>query len=140
MKGKFIINGKVFENHIMNEGIKKIGRILMDPAETNINLIKISVGTDPSDPDDRTKSALISEVGSKYDIGSYVINSVFPFDVEITTIIPADDISAGTFLKEFGVWLGPVGSENLFGRAVDDTGVEVIGGQDTTVKYDLAIV
>ena len=141
MKGKFIVNGKVWDNHIMDQGVKKMMRILADIAETDKLLIAMSVGTSDTDPDDTTKTALIAEVGTgKYTIGSHSVNTVFPFDLELNITIPADDINGGTVLKEVGIWFGPVASEFLFARAVDPTGITVVASMAVPVKYDLNIV
>jgi len=142
MKGKFIINGKVWKNHIMDQGIKKIMRILADVAETDKLLIKMSVGTSNATPDVTTLTALVAEVGaaSKYTIGSHSVNAVFPFDLELNITIPADDITASTILKEVGIWFGPSGTEFLFARATDPTGITVVAAMAVPVKYDLNIV
>jgi len=142
MKGKFIINGKVWKNHIMDQGIKKMMRILADTAETDKLLLFMSVGTSDATPDDTTLIALVAEipVSTKYSIGSHSVNAVFPFDLELNITIPADDIAASTVLKEIGIWFGPTGTEFLFARAVDPTGITVDAGMAVPVKYDLTIV
>ena len=142
MKGKFIINGKVWDNHIMDQGIKKMMRVLADNTETNTLLIAMSVGTSDATPDDTTLSALVAEIpaATKFTIGSHSVNSVFPFDLELNITIPADDITGGTVLKEIGIWFGPSGTEFLFARATDPTGITVVAAMAVPVKYDLTIV
>ncbi len=142
MKGKFTINGKVWKNHIMDDAIKKIGRTLADVAETDKLLLWMSVGTSDATPDDTTLSALVAEVGdaAKYSIGSFSINSVYPFDLEVNITIPADDIADTTVLKEVAVWWGPTGSKELFARATDATGITVVAAQTVPVKYELNII
>ena len=142
MKGKFIINGKEWKNHLMDEAIKKIGRTLVDVAEIDNLLLWMSVGTSDATPDDTTLTALVAEVGAaaKYSIGSFSINSIFPFDLEVNITIPADDISASTVLKEVGVWWGASGSKELFARATDATGITVVSAQAVAVKYELNII
>jgi len=142
MKGKFIINGKVWNNHIMDQGIKKMMRVLADNTEANTLLIAMSVGTSDATPDDTTLSALVAEIpaATKFTIGSHSVNSVFPFDLELNITIPADDITGGTVLKEVGIWFGPSGTEFLFARATDSTGITVVAAMAVPVKYDLTIV
>jgi len=142
MRGKFTINGKVWKNHIMDAGIKKIGRTLADVAETDNLLLWMSVGTSDATPDDTTLSALVAEVGdaAKYGVGSFSINSIYPFDLEVNITIPADDITATTILKEVAVWWGPTGSKELFARATDATGITVVASQTVPVKYELNII
>jgi hypothetical protein len=140
MKGKFTINGKVWDNHIMDDAVKKVMRILADVNEDDINLLYISVGTSADDPDDKTKTALEAEVGSKYAVGSFSVNAVYPFDLELSATIPDDEIDRPETVKELGIWFGPVGSETLFARAVDDTGVLLGVGQAVPVDYDLVLV
>ena len=142
MKGKFIINGKVWNNHIMDQGVKKLMRILADNTETDKLLLFMSVGTSDATPDDTTLTALVAEIpaSTKYRIGSHSVNTVFPFDLELNITIPADDISGGTVLKEVGIWFGPSGTEFLFARAVDPTGITVVAAMVVPVKYDLNIV
>ena len=140
MKGTFRIMGKEWKNHIMDQGIKKMGRIIADVAETDKLLIKMSVGTSDATPDDTTLSALVAEVGAKYDIGSFTVNAVYPFDLEVATTIPDDEISRPETVKEIGIWFGPVGSEFLFARAVDSTGVLLPVDTAVPIDYDLIIV
>lgn len=140
MKGIFRILGQEWDNHIMNEGMKKLMRVIADNTETNTLLISMSVGTSAADPDDRTKTALVAEVGQKYTIGSHSVNSVYPFDLELTITIPDDEITRPETVKEIGVWFGPVGSEVLFARAVNDTGVVLPVDTAVPVDYDLVIV
>lgn len=143
MKGKFTIgklDSVVWDNHIMDQGIKKMLRILADATEINKLFLFISVGTDNSDSEVRNLTALKAEVGSKFSIGSHAINSVFPFDLELNIVIPADVITAGIILKEVGIWFGPSGTEFLFARATDSTGVTVVASQAVPVKYNLNIL
>lgn len=140
MKGKFLILGQEWNNHIMDEGIKKLMRILADVTEQNKLLISMSVGTSDADPDDRTKSALVAEVGQKYSIGSHSVNAVYPFDLELTITIPDNEIPRPETVKEIGVWFGPVGSEFLFARATNSVGVVLPVSTAVPVKYDLNIV
>ncbi len=140
MKGIFKIMGKEWKNHIMDEGIKKMGRNLADVSETDILLIKISVGTSDATPDDTTLSALVAEVGDKYDIGSFSVNASYPFDLEVSTTIPDDEISRPETVKEIGIWFGPSGSEQLFARATDATGVLLPVDTAVPIDYDLIIV
>ena len=140
MKGKFIILGKEWNNRIMDQGIKKMMRVLADNTETNTLLIAMSVGTSDATPDDTTLTALIAEVGQKYTIGSHSVNSVFPFDLELNIIIPDDEITRPETVKEIGIWFGPSGTEFLFARATDATGVLLPVSTVVPVKYDLNII
>ena len=140
MQGTFRILGKEFKNHIMDEGLKKLMRIIADNMEDDHLLISMSVGTSDTDPDDTTKTALVAEVGQKYTIGSFSVNSVYPFDLELTITIPDDEITRPETVKEIGVWFGPVASEVLFARAVDSTGVVLPPATAVPIDYDLVIV
>ena len=140
MKGKFIILGKEWKNHIMDQGIKKMMRILADTGETDKILIAMSVGTSDTLPDDTTLTALVAEVGQKYTIGSHSVNTVFPFDLELNITIPDDEITRPETVKEVGVWFGPSGTEFLFARATDATGVLLPASTAVPVKYDLNII
>ncbi len=140
MKGIFRIMGKEWKNHIMDQGIKKLGRNLADISETDLLLLKISVGTSDTLPDDTTLSALVAEVGLKYDIGAFTVNAVYPFDLEVSTTIPDDEIPRPETVKEIGIWFGPAGSEQLFARAVDSTGVLLPESTAVPIDYDLIIV
>jgi len=140
MKGKFTIFGKEWKNNIMDQGIKKLMRILADAAETNKLLLFMSVGTSNTLPDDTTLTALVAEVGSKYTIGSFSVNTVFPFDLELNITIPDTEIPRPETVKEIGVWFGPSGTEFLFARATDVTGVLLPVATAVPVKYDLNII
>ena len=146
MKGKFIfhIGDKtyVWDNHIMDDGVKKMMRTLADVAETDNLLLWMSVGTSDATPDDTSLSALVAEVGdaNKYAIGSHSVNAVYPFDLELNITIPANDIAATTVLKEVGIWWGTSGAKKLFARATDATGITVVLDQVVPVKYDLNII
>ncbi len=142
MHGRFRILGKEWKNHIMDQGIKKMGRILADVAETDKLLIKISVGTSDATPDDTTLTALVAEVGpaAKFLIGSFTVNAVYPFDLELTTTIPDDEITRPETVKEIGIWFGPSGTEFLFARATDPTGVLLPVSTAVPIDYDLIIV
>jgi len=140
MKGKFNINGDIWWNNIMDNGVKKIMNTLSNVNETDVNLISISVGTSDATPDDKTLNALVAEVGLKYLIGSYSVNAVYPFDLEVNITIPDTEIARPTTVKELGIWLGPSGSEVLFARAVDSTGVVLGVGQAVPISYDLILV
>ena len=144
MKGKFTIgiNGKIWKNHIMDQGIKKLMRVLADNTETNTLLLFMSVGTSDATPTDTTLTALVAEVGdsNKYSIGSFAVNASFPFDLEVNITIPSNDISASTVLKEVGIWWGPTGSKELFARATDATGITVILDTAVPVKYELNVL
>ncbi len=140
MQGRFRILGKSWDNHIMDQGIKKMMRILADNTETDKLLIAMSVGTSDATPDDTTLTALVAEVGLKYTIGSFTVNSVYPFDLELTITIPDDEISRPETVKEIGVWFGPVASEFLFARATDPTGVLLPVDTAVPIDYDLIIV
>lgn len=126
----------------MDEGIKKMMRTLADATELNKLLLWMSVGTSDATPEDTTLTALDAEVGdaNKYSIGSFSVNAVFPFDLELTITIPADDITASTVLKEVGIWWGISGSKELFARATDATGITVVSAQVVAVSYDLNII
>jgi len=87
MKGTFRIMGKKWDNHIMDQGIKKMMRILADVSETDKLLIAMSVGTSDATPDDTTLAALVAEVGLKYTIGSFTVNAVYPFDSLIHNMV-----------------------------------------------------
>ncbi len=140
MQGRFRILGKEWKNHIMDAGIKKMGRNLADVSETDILLIAMSVGTSDATPDDTTLTALVAEVGLKYTIGSFTVNSVYPFDLELNITIPDDEITRPETVKEIGVWFGPTGSEQLFARATDPTGVLLPVATAVPIDYDLIIV
>lgn len=140
MKGRFRIIGKEWKNHIMDQGIKKMGRILADVSETDKLLIAMSVGTSDATPDDTTLTALVAEVGLKYTIGSFTVNAVYPFDLEVTTTIPDDEITRPETVKEIGIWFGPTGTEFLFARATDPTGVLLPESTAVPIDYDLIIV
>jgi len=140
MKGKFTIFKKEWKNHIMDQGIKKLMRIIADSAETNKLLLFMSVGTSDTLPDDTTLTALVAEVGIKYSIGSFSVNTVFPFDLELNIIIPDTDIIRPETVKEIGIWFGPSGTEFLFARATDVTGVLLPVATTVPVKYDLNII
>ncbi len=132
----------IWKNHIMDAAVKKMMRTIADNTETDKLLLWMSVGTSDATPDDTTLSALVAEVGdsAKYDIGSHSVNASFPFDLELTISIPANDISASTVLKEVAVWWGPTGSKELFARATDATGVTVVLDNIVPVSYDLNIL
>ena len=142
MKGKFTILGQVWDNHVMNEGVKKLMRDLADSGEDDTLLLWISVGTSDATPDDTTLTALVAEVGpaAKFDIGSFTVNSIYPYDLELNITIPDDEITRPETIKELGIWWGPVGSKELFARAVNSTGVVLGVGQAVPVSYDLNIV
>ena len=140
MKGKFTIMGQHWDNHIMDQGIKKLMRVIADVAETDTLLIAKSVGTSDATPDDTTLSALVAEVGSKYTIGSFVVNAVYPFDLDLNITIPDDEITRPETVKEIGVWFVPTGTEFLFARATDATGVLLPVATAVPVDYDLIIV
>ncbi len=140
MHGKFRILGKEWKNHIMDAGIKKLGRNLADNTETDLLLISMSVGTSDATPDDTTLTALVAEVGLKYTIGSFTVNSVYPFDLELNITVPDDEITRPETVKEIGVWFGPIGSEQLFARATDATGVLLPVATAVPIDYDLIIV
>lgn len=140
MKGQFTILGEKWDNHVMYEGVKKLMRILSDESEQNKLLIKMSVGTSDDSPDDRSLESLVSEVGSKYDIGVASVNAVFPFDLQMNVLIPDTDIVRPTTVKELGVWFGPVGNEVLFARAVKSTGKVLDPGQAVLVDYSFSLV
>ena len=140
MQGRFRILGKSWDNHIMDQGIKKMMRILADNTETDKLLIAMSVGTSDATPDDTTLTALVAEVGLKYTIGSFTVNSVYPFDLELTITIPDDEISRPETVKEIGVWFGPVATEFLFARATDAIGVLLPVATAVPIDYDLIIV
>ena len=125
----------------MDQGMKKMMEILVDPTETNINLIAISLGDSAVTPDDRTLTALDNEHSDgKFTIGSWTVNASFPFDLEVSTTIPSDKLLPRTYVaKEIGIWFGPVASEFLFSRAADSTGVSIPAGA-IPVDYDLVIV
>ena len=140
MKGTFRIMGQKWNNHIMDQGVKKMMRVLADVSETDKLLIAMSVGTSDATPDDTTLTALVAEVGLKYTIGSFTVNSVYPFDLELTITIPDDEITRPETVKEIGVWFGPTGSEFLFARATDTTGVLLPVATAVPIDYDLIIV
>ena len=140
MQGRFRILGKSWDNHIMDQGIKKMMRILADNTETDKLLISMSVGTSDATPDDTTLTALVAEVGLKYTIGSFTVNSVYPFDLELTITIPDDEITRPETVKEIGVWFGPVATEFLFARATDAIGVLLPVATAVPIDYDLIIV
>ncbi len=140
MQGRFRILGKSWKNHIMDQGIKKMMRILADNTETDKLLIAMSVGTSDATPDDTTLTALVAEVGLKYTIGSFTVNSVYPFDLELTITIPDDEITRPETVKEIGVWFGPVATEFLFARATDAIGVLLPVATAVPIDYDLIIV
>lgn len=142
MKGKFIIDGEEWPNHIMDAGVKKLMRDLADVAETDTLLLWISVGTSDATPDDTSLTALVAEVGpaAKFDIGSFTVNALYPFDLELNITIPDDEITRPATVKEIGIWWGDTGSKELFARAVNSTGKVLGVGQAVPVSYDLVIV
>ena len=140
MKGRFKILGKEWKNHIMDQGIKKMMQGLADISEPDKVLIAMSVGTSDATPDDTTLSALVAEVGAKYTIGSFSVNTLYPFDLELTITIPDDEITRPETVKEIGVWFGPSGTEFLFARATDATGVLLPASTAVPIDYDLVIV
>ncbi len=140
MKGRFKILGKEWKNHIMDQGIKKMLQGLADISEPDKVLIAMSVGTSDATPDDTTLSALVAEVGAKYTIGSFSVNTLYPFDLELTITIPDDEITRPETVKEIGVWFGPSGTEFLFARATDATGVLLPASTAVPIDYDLVIV
>ncbi len=139
--GKFIWHlpdrDVIWENHIMNEGIKKLGRILADVSETNVILNNISLGESAATPDDRTLTALVDEhADGKIAVGSFSVNTSFPYDLELSTIIPADKYLPRDYVaKEIGIWF----NTTLFARATDSTGI-TLGAGAIPVDYDLVIV
>ena len=145
MKGKFTFTTgdgveHVWYNHIMDEGIKKMLMAISNPNSDNNLLLWISVGTSDVRSDDTDLTELENEVGVKYDIGSNSVNNVYPFDLELSVIIPAGSILAGTVIKELGIWWGSRNSKRLFARATDTTGITVITGNDTVISYSLTVV
>ena len=127
----------IWRNHIMDQGMKKMMRIIGDINETNIILNGISLGEDDASPDDRTKTALVDEhTDGIQTIGSFSVNASFPFDLELTATIAADKYEPRPYLaKEVGVWFDSF----LFARATDATGVSLAAGA-IPVTYDLVIV
>ncbi len=132
--------GQEWDNHIMDQGVKKLMRVIADVAETDTLLIAMSVGTSDATPDDTTLTALVAEVGAKYLIGSFVVNASYPFDLDLNITIPDDEITRPETVKEIGVWFGPTGTEFLFARATDSTGVVLPTDTAVPVDYDLIIV
>ncbi len=127
----------VWVNHIMNAGIQKMMRILSDNTETNIILNGISLGESAATPDDRTLTALVDEhADGIITVGSFSVNSSFPYDLELTTTIAADKYLPRPYLaKEIGIWF----NSELFARAADATGVSLAAGA-IPVTYDLVVV
>ena len=142
MQGQFKIFGKVWKNHIMNEGVKKMMRTIADVAEIDNLLLWISVGTSDATPDDTTLTALVAEVGpaDKFNIGSFVVNSIYPFDLELSTTIPDNEITRPETVKEIGIWWGPSGTKKLFARATDSTGVLLPTSTAVPIDYDLNVI
>lgn len=134
--GEFVVMGEKWQNNIMNEGVKKLMRILGNVNEENQQLVKISVGTSSDNGEDKTMTELVSEVGSKYNVGSFGINGLYPFDLELTTTIPDTEIDRPTVIKEIGIWFG---DNVLFARAVNETGKSLPESQAVVIKYSLNI-
>ncbi len=137
IKGMFNINGKLWHNHIMDDGLKKMMRVLADVAENDINLTKVSLGTSDITSEDTTLTTLVAEVGNKYAIGSHSINAIYPFDLELNTMIPDNEIIRPETVKEIGIWFD---DDTLFARATDAVGVFLGVGLTVPVSYDLVIV
>ena len=141
MEGKVTFhtpNGDVvWVNHIMNQGIQKMMRIIADNTETNIILNGISLGESAATPDDRTLTALVDEHADGIQAtGSFSVNSSFPYDLELSTTIAADKYLPRDYVaKEIGIWFDSF----LFARAVDSVGV-TLGAGAIPVTYDLVVV
>ena len=127
----------IWRNHIMNQGMQKMMRIIGDINETNIILNGLSLGESAATPDDRTLTALVDEHADGIQtMGSFSVNSSFPFDLELSTTIAADKYLPRTYTaKEVGIWFDSF----LFARATDATGV-ALGAGAIPVTYDLVIV
>ena len=121
----------------MDQGMKKLMRIIADNTETNIILNGMSLGESAATPDDRTLTALDDEhADGIITIGSFSVNASFPFDLELTATFAADKYLPRPFLaKEIGIWFDSF----LFARATDATGVSLAAGA-IVVTYDLVIV
>lgn len=134
--GEFKIMGETWQNNVMDEGVKKLMRILGDRDEENINLVKISVGLSDASPEDKTKTELVDEVGEKYDTDDGTVSVNSPYSLELTAEIPDDEITRPATIKEIGIWFG---DDTLFARAVNSDGKELGVGEAVTITYDLVI-
>lgn len=122
----------------MDQGMKKLMRIIADNTETNIILNGMSLGESAATPDDRTLTALVDEhvPDGIQTLGSFSVNASFPFDLELTATIAADKYEPRPYLaKEIGIWFDSF----LFARATDAAGVSLAAGA-IVVTYDLVIV
>jgi len=141
MKGKFIINGEVWDNHIMNVGLTKLLQILNGDVTTNVRLKYIKFGTSNATPDDRTLTDLVAGVGSKYLISSYSVGGSFPFELELTTVIPDTDFLPRPYdIYEMGIYYEPESGGTLFARAVRTTPLTLGVEASVPVNYSLIIV
>ena len=142
MKGKFIIDGEVWPNHIMDQGVKKLMKVISDNTETDNLLLWLSLGASSDNEDDTTLTRLNNELSpsSKLEIGSFTVNSVYPFDLELRTTIGDDIIRRPRTIHELGVWWGPENAKELFARAVNPTGKVLEVGQAIPITYSLTLV
>ena len=134
--GEFIINGKRWQNNIMNDGVKKLMRILGDIDEEDHRLVKISVGISSDDGENKTLTELVSEIGGKYDITTDDVSVSYPFDLQLGITIPDTEIDRPETIKEVGVWFG---DDVLFARAVDEDGTTLGVGEAVTITYSLVV-
>lgn len=140
IKGQFKLNGKIWDNHIMNGGLIKLLQTLDGDVTTNLRLRYIQFGTSDATPDDRTLTALVAATGPKFLIESWSVNASFPFDLELTVVVPDDQITRPATIKEVGIFYEPSVGGTLFARAVKSAGMTFGVGEDVPVSYSLIIV
>lgn len=141
IKSGFKINGEIWENHIMNDGLIKMLQILNGDVTTNVRLKYLKFGTSSATPDDRTLTDLVAGVGNKYLISSYSVGGSFPFELELTTIIPDTDLTPRPYsLYEIGVYYEPESGGTLFARAVRTSPLILGVGASMPVNYSLIVV
>ncbi len=138
IQGKFIINGKEYPNDITEAGLVRMLNILNGSVRENIRLKYMQFGTSNNNPS-RNRTSLTAPVGNKFEIGSYSVNSNYPFDMELSTVIPTDSFSTDILVKEMAIYFEPENNGILFARATYSNGILIPKNAATPITYSLII-
>ena len=125
---------------ITDQAVKDLIASILDVNNDRLVLSGISVGTSDANGSSTDRAALEDPLGGIADIGNTTTNLVYPFDLDITAILPANHLGADATIKEIGIWYTINGVQKLFARAVDPDGIDADDSNATPIRYNYVLV
>ena len=131
------------QGRLVNNGIKHIVDILGKDQTEDADTLDVSfirLGSSNATPKDLTLTDLVTPSPTYFQVGSTTRNTLSPFSLTLTVILPLTNPPRPYSAKEVGLYVGTAGNEIMIARGTLTTALTIPANNAEVITIDFVIV